>query len=111
MSGGNQQKIAIGKWLINDLDIIIMDEPTRGVDVGAKEDIYRIMFQLARAGKSLLIVSSESEEIIKLSDRTLVMSQGKIVSEYKKGEITSEKILRDSAKFIKMNGDNMNNKR
>ncbi|MGO1469360.1 MULTISPECIES: sugar ABC transporter ATP-binding protein [Bacillota] len=105
LSGGNQQKIAIGKWLINDLDIIIMDEPTRGVDVGAKEDIYRIMFQLARAGKSLLIVSSESEEIIKLSDRTLVMSQGKIVSEYKKGEITSEKILRDSAKFIKMNGD------
>ena len=101
LSGGNQQKIAIGKWLLEDLDIILLDEPTRGVDVGAKEDIYRLMRELTREGKSILMVSSESEEIIKLSDRTLVMSQGRIVSEYYKGKISSETILRDSAKFIK----------
>lgn len=105
LSGGNQQKIAIGKWVMEDLDIIMMDEPTRGVDVGAKEEIYRIMFQLAREGKSLLIVSSEAEEIIKLSDRTLVMSRGRIVSEYKKSDITSEKILRDSARYINLKGE------
>ena len=105
LSGGNQQKIAIGKWLIEDLDIIMLDEPTRGVDVGAKEEIYRIMFELARRGKSLLVVSSEADEIIKLSDRTLVMSQGRIVSEYKKGEITSEKILRDSARYVNLKGE------
>lgn len=97
LSGGNQQKIAIGKWLLEDLDIIMLDEPTRGVDVGAKEEIYRIMFQLVRDGKSLLIVSSEADEIINLSDRTIVMSEGEMVSEYYKGEITSEKILKDSA--------------
>jgi len=101
LSGGNQQKVAVGKWLLEDLDILIFDEPTRGVDVGAKEDIYRLMRQLAQEGKSILMVSSESDEIIKLSDRTLVMSQGRIVSEYPKGEISSEKILRDSAKYIK----------
>ena len=101
LSGGNQQKVAVGKWLLEDLDILIFDEPTRGVDVGAKEDIYRLMRQLVREGKSILVVSSESDEIIKLSDRTLVMSQGRIVSEYQKGEISSENILKDSAKYIK----------
>lgn len=105
LSGGNQQKIAIGKWLMEDLDIIMFDEPTRGVDVGAKEEIYRIMFELARKGKAILVVSSEADEIIKLSDRTLVMSQGRIVSEYKKGEITSEKILRDSARYVNLKGE------
>ena len=101
LSGGNQQKVAVGKWLLEDLDILIFDEPTRGVDVGSKVDIYRLMRQLAQEGKSILMVSSESDEIINLSDRTLVMSQGRIVSEYPKGEISSEKILRDSAKYIK----------
>ena len=104
LSGGNQQKIAIGKWLLEDLDIIMLDEPTRGVDVGAKEEINRIIFELVREGKAVLLVSSEADEIIKLSDRTLVMSSGRIVSEYSRGNITSEKILRDSARYADSKG-------
>ena len=104
LSGGNQQKIAIGKWLLEDLDIIMLDEPTRGVDVGAKEEINRIIFELVREGKAVLLVSSEADEIIKLSDRTLVMSSGRIVSEYSRGNITSEKILRDSASYADSKG-------
>ena len=82
----------------------MLDEPTRGVDVGAKEEINRIIFELVREGKAVLLVSSEADEIIKLSDRTLVMSSGRIVSEYSRGNITSEKILRDSACYADSKG-------
>ncbi len=100
LSGGNQQKIALGKWLMASLDILLLDEPTRGVDVGAKEEIYKIIDRLSERGKAILMVSSEMEEVLRLSDRTLVMNHGRIVSEYVKKEITAERILRDSAKFI-----------
>lgn len=100
LSGGNQQKIALGKWLMASLDILLLDEPTRGVDVGAKEEIYKIIDRLSDRGKAILMVSSEMEEVLRLSDRTLVMNHGRIVSEYVKKEITAERILRDSAKFI-----------
>ena len=100
LSGGNQQKIALGKWLMASLDILLLDEPTRGVDVGAKEEIYKIIDRLSERGKAILMVSSEMEEVLRLSDRTLVMNHGRIVSEYVKKEITAERILRDSSKFI-----------
>lgn len=100
LSGGNQQKIALGKWLMASLDILLLDEPTRGVDVGAKEEIYKIIDRLSERGKAILMVSSEMEEVLRLSDRTLVMNHGRIVSEYVKKDITAERILRDSSKFI-----------
>lgn len=100
LSGGNQQKIALGKWLMASLDILLLDEPTRGVDVGAKEEIYKIIDRLSERGKAILMVSSEMEEVLRLSDRTLVMNHGRIVSEYVKKEITVERILWDSSKFI-----------
>lgn len=101
LSGGNQQKLAMSKWLMEDLDIILLDEPTRGVDVGAKEEVYKIINSLAKSGKAILMVSSESEEIIRLSDKTLVMSKGKIISSYKKGEIIPKKIFADSSNNLK----------
>ena len=100
LSGGNQQKIALGKWLMASFDILLLDEPTRGVDVGAKEEIYRMIDRLSNQGKAILMVSSEMEEVMRLSDRTLVMNHGRIVSEYAKNDITAEKILQDSSKFI-----------
>ena len=81
-------------------DILLLDEPTRGVDVGAKEEIYRMIDRLSNQGKAILMVSSEMEEVMRLSDRTLVMNHGRIVSEYAKNDITAEKILQDSSKFI-----------
>lgn len=100
LSGGNQQKIALGKWLMASLDIILLDEPTRGVDVGAKEEIYKIIQRLSEEGKSILMVSSEIEEVIRLSHRTLVLNHGKIVSEYRQAEMSADRILQDSSKFI-----------
>ena len=81
LSGGNQQKIVIAKWLIAQSSIILMDEPTRGIDVGAKGEIYNLVRQLAREGKSVIFVSSELEEIQTVSDRILVMREGEITKE------------------------------
>ncbi len=74
LSGGNQQKVVLGKWLLNDSDIIIFDEPTRGIDVGAKAEIYELMSGLAKQGKAVVMVSSELPEIIRMSNRIAVMS-------------------------------------
>lgn len=101
LSGGNQQKIVIAKWLLSNASIFIFDEPTRGIDVGAKEEIYNILRSLTEEGKSIIMISSEMEEVINISDRILVMSNGHIVSEYKSSEITSEKIFIDSASLLK----------
>jgi ABC-type sugar transport system ATPase subunit len=81
LSGGNQQKVVISKWLIASSKIILMDEPTRGIDVGAKEEIYALIRQLAAEGKSVLFVSSELEEVQRVSDRILVLRAGRIVKE------------------------------
>lgn len=78
LSGGNQQKVAIGKWLSIDLDVIIMDEPTRGIDVGAKAEIYKLMRYLAQEGKSIIVISSDLPEVLRVSDRIVVMHDGKI---------------------------------
>jgi ribose transport system ATP-binding protein len=93
LSGGNQQKVILGKWLACDSDIIIFDEPTRGIDVGAKQEIYLLMNQLVKEGKSIILVSSELPEIIGMSDRVLVMYNGAITAELDKSELTQELIL------------------
>lgn len=81
LSGGNQQKVVLAKWLFSDFDVIILDEPTRGIDVGAKREIYDIINELASRGKGVIVVSSEMEEIMGICDRVLVMREGKIVGE------------------------------
>jgi ABC-type sugar transport system ATPase subunit len=81
LSGGNQQKIALAKWLARDCDVLLIDEPTRGVDVGAKAEIYQLLDELACEGKALLVVSSELPELIGLCRRILVMRQGALAGE------------------------------
>lgn len=103
LSGGNQQKIVIAKWLLSDASIFIFDEPTRGIDVGSKEEIYSILRNLVEEGKSIILISSETEEIINITDRVMVMSKGEIVSEYKPKDLTPETIFKDSASLLKEN--------
>ena len=93
LSGGNQQKVVIGKWLISDSDILIFDEPTRGIDVGAKQEIYELMNQLVREGKSIIMISSEMAEITRMSDRIVVMCEGRITGELGIADATQEKIM------------------
>ena len=93
LSGGNQQKVVVAKWLATQSDVIILDEPTRGIDVGAKYEIYMLMNQLIEGGKSLIMISSEMPELIGMSDRIIVMHEGRIAGELSKQEITQEKIL------------------
>ncbi len=81
LSGGNQQKVVIAKWLIRNSDILIFDEPTRGIDVGAKSEIYHLMNELAKAGKAIIMISSEMPEVLRMSDRVLVMCEGRITGE------------------------------
>ena len=81
MSGGNQQKVILARWMSTDVDIIIFDEPTKGVDVGAKAEIYRLMEQLVEDGKSIIVVSSELPEAMGISDRMIIMSEGRITAE------------------------------
>jgi ribose transport system ATP-binding protein len=93
LSGGNQQKIAIAKWLTLDLDVLILDEPTRGVDVGAKAEIYDIIRQLAHAGKSIIMISSDLPEILRISHRVVVMHDGEIKLEEHVSELDQEIIM------------------
>jgi rhamnose transport system ATP-binding protein len=93
LSGGNQQKIAVAKILASDLKLLIMDEPTKGIDVGAKAEIYDIMGQLAQRGYAIIMISSEMPEILGLSDRIVVMCEGKVTGELSRDEATQEMIL------------------
>jgi putative multiple sugar transport system ATP-binding protein len=93
LSGGNQQKVSLGKWLFVKPDILILDEPTRGIDVGAKYEIYTIMNSLVQQGMSILMISSELPEILGMSDRVYVVSSGKISGELPVAEATQEKIM------------------
>ena len=81
LSGGNQQKVVIGKWLNTNADIYILDEPTRGIDVGAKVEVYQVINRLVKEGKCVIMVSSEMPEILGMSDRVLVMREGRITGE------------------------------
>ena len=93
LSGGNQQKVVIAKWLTKDCDILIFDEPTRGIDVGAKNEIYKLMNKLAESGKAIIMISSEMTEILRMSDRIVIMCEGKITGEVDISEATQEHIM------------------
>jgi ribose transport system ATP-binding protein len=93
LSGGNQQKVVLAKWLLSQAKVLILDEPTRGVDVGAKVDIYHIINDLAARGVGILFISSELPEILGMSDRVLVMREGRLVGEFPKGQASEEKLL------------------
>ena len=93
LSGGNQQKVLISKWLLNAPDILILDEPTRGIDVGAKAEIHKLMTKLVQAGKAVIMISSEMPEVLGMSDRVLVMHEGDLVGELPREEADQEKIL------------------
>ena len=94
LSGGNQQKVVLAKWLFSGPDILILDEPTRGIDVGAKYEIYGIINQLAVQGKAVIVISSEMPELLGISDRIYVMNEGRVVAEMPTKEATQEKIMR-----------------
>lgn len=100
LSGGNQQKVIVARWLANDPDVLIMDEPTRGIDVGAKHEIYEIMCDLAKQGKAIIMISSEMSELLGMSDRICVMCNGKLTGEVEKPEdMTQAKIMEYATRF------------
>ena len=93
LSGGNQQKALIARWLLTVPDILMIDEPTRGIDVGAKSEIHRLMSQLAQQGKAIIMVSSELPEVLGMSDRILVMHEGRISGELSRAEANQERVM------------------
>jgi ribose transport system ATP-binding protein len=103
LSGGNQQKVVVGKWLTADTDILIFDEPTRGIDVGAKSEIYKLLNDLAHQGKSIIMISSELPEILRMSHRVVVMCEGRVTGVLHANEATQESIM----KFATMRGNVM----
>ena len=99
LSGGNQQKVVIAKWLMTEPDVIILDEPTRGIDVGAKRDIYLLIGEFVKQGKAVIMISSEIPEIMGLSDRVLVMAGGRLTGELTREEFSQEQIMTYAAQF------------
>ena len=100
LSGGNQQKVIVSRWLANDPDVLIMDEPTRGIDVGAKHEIYEIMNELAKQGKAIIMISSEMAELLGMSDRIYVMCNGKVTGEItEQNEMNQESVMGYATKF------------
>jgi ribose transport system ATP-binding protein len=93
LSGGNQQKVVVGKWLVRDSDILIFDEPTRGIDVGAKSEIYKLLNELSDLGKSIIMISSELPEILRMSHRVVVMCEGRVTATLNAADSTQEKIM------------------
>ncbi len=100
LSGGNQQKVVLAKWLLTEADIFIFDEPTRGIDVGAKVEVYRLMNALLAGGAAILMISSELPEVLGMSDRILVMREGRIVAELGRDEATQERIMTHAAQGL-----------
>ena len=99
LSGGNQQKVLIGRWLANAPDVLILDEPTRGIDVGAKYEIYCIIAELAKQGKSIIMISSEMSELIGMSDRIMVMCDGRLTGTIDGKDATQESIMNLATQF------------
>jgi ABC-type sugar transport system ATPase subunit len=97
LSGGNQQKVVLGKWLAAEPRILILDEPTHGVDVGTKADVHRTISHLATQGLTILLISSELPEILGMSDRVLVMREGRLVAELSRAEATQERVIQAAA--------------
>lgn len=100
LSGGNQQKVVIAKWLVKDCDVFIFDEPTRGIDVGAKNEIYTLMDELIKEGKSIIMISSELTEILRMSDRVIVMCEGEITADMLIEDATQENIMNAATRSI-----------
>ena len=100
LSGGNQQKVILGRWLLTNPDYLILDEPTRGIDVGAKNEIYKLMNRLAAEGKSIIMISSEMTEVLRMSDRIIVMCEGKITGNIDISEATQEHIMNHATRNI-----------
>lgn len=94
LSGGNQQKVVLAKWLANDSSVLILDEPTRGIDVAAKQEIYKLINELAAQGKGIIVISSDMEEIIGIADRILILYEGRLSGELSREEFTQEQILK-----------------
>jgi methyl-galactoside transport system ATP-binding protein len=99
LSGGNQQKVILSRWLMTLPDILIMDEPTRGIDVGAKFEIYTIMCELAAGGKGIIMVSSEMPELIGMSHRIMVLCAGRLTGVLEKDDVTQEKVMKLATQF------------
>lgn len=99
LSGGNQQKVIIGRWLLTEPEVLLMDEPTRGIDVGAKYEIYQLILDLANQGKTVLMVSSEMPELLGVCDRIIVMSGGRVAGEVDAKTATQEEIMALAAKY------------
>lgn len=110
LSGGNQQKVALARWLCSKSKILILDEPTRGIDVGAKIEVYRLINELSKDGAGIILLSSELPEVLGMADRILVMSDGSFVAEYKRGEASQEDLLRSTVvkENILVGGDTQN---
>ena len=100
LSGGNQQKVVVGKWLIRDLKLLIVDEPTVGVDIGAKEEMYQTIERLSREGVAVIVVSSDLPELTRLSDRIIVLRKGRIIKEFVEGVVTEEQVLRAASGIV-----------
>jgi ribose transport system ATP-binding protein len=96
-SGGNQQKVILARWMSSGARIVIFDEPTRGIDVGAKAEVFALMSRLVREGASILMISSEMGELIGMADRVLVMKHGRIAAELSRGELSQEALLRHAS--------------
>ena len=101
LSGGNQQKVLIARWLLTDPDILILDEPTRGIDVGAKYEIYTIMLDLVKAGKSIIMISSEMPELLGMADRVMVMCEGRVTGFLEKDQFDQVEVMRLATQFMK----------
>lgn len=99
LSGGNQQKVVIGKWLTRETDILIFDEPTRGIDVGAKDEVYKLLGELSKAGKSIIMISSELPEVLRMSDRILVMCEGRVTGILSNKEADQNLIMQYATKY------------
>ena len=104
LSGGNQQKVVLSKWLIRNPDILILDEPTRGIDVGAKFEIYKLMTDMVKEGKAVIMVSSELPELIGMCDRIYVMAKGTITGEINREDFSQELIMKYATGTLTSNG-------
>ena len=105
LSGGNQQKVVLAKWLSTEPKLLIMDEPTRGIDIGAKAEVHALMSRLAQRGMGILMISSEMPEIIGMSDRVIVMCQGRITGEFERSKLDQEEIMTCATQFLTVAGE------
>jgi rhamnose transport system ATP-binding protein len=93
LSGGNQQKVVLGKWLATNPSVLILDEPTRGIDVGAKAEVHRIISELASSGLAIILISSELPEVLAMADRVIVLHEGRVTGTFARSEATQERVM------------------